>query len=263
VPQLYLLAESIDEPEIEKSRRMADLSVSVAVSFISEFEGEEGMYASYVNFDPGDKQSFMDHVAWMEEVYVRDRYKGQIITDFDEQMSRFSDATFSLSKVMSGKLDRTEVEQTIQTIHIHTENVETLFGNISQLNVGRVQVTKSISFGDNANVSGQVFIADDIIDSFNRVSSSQLDENVKALLESLAQKVSAMESEGADQDEVEGLKRDVKSLNEEITSSKPRKGALMRYLEGIKDGAVTIGAIGAPIIQIANSLKPYLEGMFR
>jgi len=263
VPQLYLLADSIRKPEIEKSRRMAELKVSVAVSFVSEYEGREGVYASYVHFDPGDKESVTGHIKWMEEIYVKTRYKGQIVTDFDEQMSRFSDATFSLSKVMGGKLDRAEVERTIQTIHIYTRNVDGLFANIDQLNVRRLEVTKTINFGDNANVSGQVFIADDIVDSFNRVSNSQLDENIKALLEDLAKKVSAVGNEGADQNEVEGLKRDVKSLNEEITSPKPRKGALMRYLEGIKDGAVTIGAIAAPIVETANSLKPYIEGVFK
>jgi hypothetical protein len=52
VPQLYLVVDDVGMPAHARSRRMEELRVSVAVSFVSDYEGVPRMYASYVTFDP-------------------------------------------------------------------------------------------------------------------------------------------------------------------------------------------------------------------
>ena len=99
VPQLCLVVEEVHPASNPKSRSMEELSVSVAISFHGEFEGRQGVYASYVNFDPSKQASFDRHVDWMKNEYVP-KYNGKIITDFDQQVTRFPGARFSLDKVM-------------------------------------------------------------------------------------------------------------------------------------------------------------------
>jgi hypothetical protein len=109
VPKTYLKIDSIREPAHPKSRSMEDLRVSVAVSFLSNYEGHPDVYASYVVFDPAKKGSLQENITWMEETYVNDFYKGIVITDFDQTTSNFSDATFSLGKVMDLKISPAEL----------------------------------------------------------------------------------------------------------------------------------------------------------
>ena len=100
VPQLYLEVEELRRPQHPKSRSIEELRISVAVSFFSQYEGEGGVYAAYVYFDPSTPQSFYESIQWLEEDYVVGKYKGQVLTDFDEQRGHFPNAPFSLSKIM-------------------------------------------------------------------------------------------------------------------------------------------------------------------
>lgn len=120
VPQLYLSVEKISSPAYPKSLQMEELEVSVAVSFLSAYEGTPRVYASYVNFDPSNKHSFRDRVTWMEQDYVVSKYKGQVITDFDEQRSHFASAPFSLEKVMNLRLNQTEVSLVANEVNVNS-----------------------------------------------------------------------------------------------------------------------------------------------
>ncbi len=100
VPQLYLDVEELRRPTHPKSRSIEELRVSVAVSFHSRYEGQGRVYATYVSFDPSVPQSFSESIEWLEEDYVVGKYKGKILTDFDEQRGHFPDAPFSLGKIM-------------------------------------------------------------------------------------------------------------------------------------------------------------------
>lgn len=117
VPQLYLLVEDIIPPAHPKSRGMEDLTVSVATTFTGEVDGRLGLYATYINFDPSDKNSLRLHLDWMENEYVGRKYKGTVITDFDQQESHFPNAVFSLDKVMSRNLSYAEVASMSNKVH--------------------------------------------------------------------------------------------------------------------------------------------------
>jgi hypothetical protein len=96
LPRLYLYVDDIDRDDRLKDEG-GDLKVCAAVTFISAYEAEKPRhYATYVGFNPSITNNMEDAVDWMTESYVEGRYQGRIVTDFDEQFPRFSDAIFSL-----------------------------------------------------------------------------------------------------------------------------------------------------------------------
>ena len=104
MPQLCVCVETLEEPSHPKSRRMEELVVTAACSFLGEFEGERNVYATYVSFDPSERTSYEDNVHWLAEEYVGRRYSGQVITDFDQVWPNFRDVPFSLDDVMTLRL---------------------------------------------------------------------------------------------------------------------------------------------------------------
>lgn len=109
VPQLYLRVDKVEPVKAKSESRDQPLLISVAVSFEGHFEDEDGIFWSYVNFNPADAEEERQRVEWLHETYVRHAYKGKVVTDFDEQQRRFPDATFSLAKVMDGALSKRTV----------------------------------------------------------------------------------------------------------------------------------------------------------
>ena len=113
-PRLYL---RVDELRIrEELRPPDDPQVSVAVTFVSDYQRRNGMYASYVTFRPGGNGSFSLALNWLNDVYVEGGYQGKIITDFDQTRSWFDGAAISLSAVMSrnrGEMD----ERILELLH--------------------------------------------------------------------------------------------------------------------------------------------------
>jgi hypothetical protein len=117
VPRLYLLVEELrplPTPDLAQPFR-----VSVAASFISDYEspGWNRMYASYVTFYPQLQDSLERRIDWLENRYVKSRYQGQIVTDFDEREFHFPNVAFSLDKVMTNRLNTAETKQWLTAIH--------------------------------------------------------------------------------------------------------------------------------------------------
>jgi hypothetical protein len=109
IPQLYLHVDNLDLLPKPRSE-VTSLTVSVALSFIGEYEGKEGMYATFASFDPASDQSLQKTISWLAQFYVTERYKGIVVTDFDEVQPRFQDAVFGLPQLMAGKLDASQVQ---------------------------------------------------------------------------------------------------------------------------------------------------------
>ena len=117
VPRLYLLVEEIrplPTPSLTQPFR-----VSVATSFISDYEspGWNRMYAAYVTFYPQMHDSLERRVDWLENRYVKSRYQGKIVTDFDEREFHFPNVAFSLDKVMTHNLNTAETKSWLDSIH--------------------------------------------------------------------------------------------------------------------------------------------------
>jgi hypothetical protein len=109
VPKRFLKVEQVSINKQPKSRSLAGLTVNVAVSFLSSYEGEEKVYATYVGFEPGDKNNFRTSMEWLEHDYVHREFNGKIITDFDQVVPHFKSAPFSLSKVMSLNISSSDI----------------------------------------------------------------------------------------------------------------------------------------------------------
>jgi len=75
--------------------------VSVAASFLSEFEGHPGLYASYVTFDPGYRGAQEGATDWMHEEYIAKFYKGEVLTDFDQQSGSMPNSLFGLDRILT------------------------------------------------------------------------------------------------------------------------------------------------------------------
>lgn len=97
IPRLYVEVEEIEDagPDLDYGL------VSVAASFVAEIDGQTSIYAAYVTFDPGFKDARANAARWMREEYVKGYYKGEVLTDFDQQRPTISKTLFSLNEVLT------------------------------------------------------------------------------------------------------------------------------------------------------------------
>lgn len=145
IPQLYL---HVDELEEHRSPRedVSEYAVSVAISFLGEYQGNEGMYATYATFDPSNKDRMAHAVNWLGQFYVTERHKGVVVTDFDEVQPRFAEAVFGLPDLMAGKLNSKKVQEFLKA-HSLDQNVNDRF----------FLVYKEINTQGGAYIAGDVF----------------------------------------------------------------------------------------------------------
>jgi hypothetical protein len=129
IQPLYLRADII-EP-MDRPPSPARRTISLAVSFVSDFEGPIQVYASYVIFSPDVAGSFGRAVQWLKTNYVEGRYKGRIITDFDQTRTIFPEAELSLQKVMGRHLNRGELLENLELMQARGD-VEALFGELDK-----------------------------------------------------------------------------------------------------------------------------------
>lgn len=106
IPQLVLEVEQINPLAKSAKHPIRPPLVTAVVIFVSLADARQGLQASFVTFEAGRKGSVAEAATWLEQVYVREAYAGRIVTDFDEQMKRFSNATFSLSRLLNGLVNR-------------------------------------------------------------------------------------------------------------------------------------------------------------
>jgi hypothetical protein len=97
IPRLYVeVSEVRPQTEIQQPGQ-----VSVAASFLSQFEGSPKIYASYVTFDPSRRQAQKNAAEWLKEEYVERLYEGSLLTDFDQRAPMFSSALFTLDQILT------------------------------------------------------------------------------------------------------------------------------------------------------------------
>ena len=146
-PRLYLRVDSLevcdDVPPPQNPQ------VSVAVSFTSDYQRRNGIYASYVTFTPGDNPSFDRAITWLNDVYVEGGYQGKIITDFDQSRSWFDGAALSLGAVM--RRSRNELDRRILELMHARGQVDRLFDALEREELvrllgGRMRTKAFISY---------------------------------------------------------------------------------------------------------------------
>jgi len=127
VPRLYLKVTEIElRPPTPVSPK-----ISVAVSFVSDFERRACIYVTYATFRPDLKNSFQESVSWLKTEYVEGYYGGRIITDFDQTRTVFPEAQLPLRKVMDRQIERGALRDSIELMHA-TASVEDYFDEIGR-----------------------------------------------------------------------------------------------------------------------------------
>lgn len=151
IPQLYLLVEEISEPSKTKRLFRSTLDVSVAVTFYGEYKREKDVYATYVSFNPGVKNSFQEGIEWLEKVYVAEMHEGIILTDFDQQEKHFKNTVFGLDKVMAGGLGKSDEERLFGELGLYNQD-EILWQQNKRVLI--IQEKKEVYMGNKYNITG-------------------------------------------------------------------------------------------------------------
>ena len=129
IPRLLLKVTNV---EVEPTpKRSVDLETSVAVSFVSDYEGPAKVYLTYVTFRPDTGDSFAEAISWMKNEYVEGAYRGRIITDFDQTRTIFPEARLALSKVMDRLLSEGELRETLELMYA-TASADRYFDEIAR-----------------------------------------------------------------------------------------------------------------------------------
>ncbi|MDX0264296.1 hypothetical protein GOL41_26950 [Sinorhizobium medicae] len=109
IPQIYLEVSDL-KPTALASEEHVPIEVTAVATFMSRRKDMRGLNATYVTFDARSPDTLAEAADWIERVYVREAYDGHLVTDFDEQMRRFSRATFSLERLLNGLVMIDEME---------------------------------------------------------------------------------------------------------------------------------------------------------
>ncbi len=150
VPQLYLEIEQI----VVRDRMREAVEVTAAVSFQARHEAYSGLQVTYVTFDPAEPDGLPRAAEWLNSVYVKEAYGGRILTDFDEQVRHFDEATFSLHRLLNGLIPREEALAVDEAMDAHGRIVETLERS-GAIIMGDVYITGSAgAVGRNARAEG-------------------------------------------------------------------------------------------------------------
>ena len=111
VPRTYLLVEDVNV--LGQSSRFGKLDVTAAVTFEGNVDGDPGKYFTYAHFDPARKESLSECINWMRVNYVEKRYRGKVLTDFDELISHFPDSYFPVKVLMNPQVSTSYISKLI------------------------------------------------------------------------------------------------------------------------------------------------------
>ena len=109
-------------------------------------------------------------------------------------------------------------------------------------------------------IHGDFVVANKIKDSFNKVNSSNVSNNLKEMLKNLATEVGKI-SEQLPKEQAEQVANDLHALTNEATSEKPRKKWWQLRADGIKEAAESAGEIGKTALEILKGLIPVLAAI--
>ncbi|MGH3907172.1 MAG: hypothetical protein ACRDTE_23800, partial [Pseudonocardiaceae bacterium] len=152
VPYLYILVEELVPARSATVLQRGRPTVSVAVMFKAD-EPWPAVNATYVDVVPGRNGNLNQRLPWLD-YYVAQLHGGTVITDFDEQMTRFPHAVFSLQKVANGTLEESELAGVADVLRVRSQQIHellsqqrliTLTVNRFHIEVGKVHVGDEFS----------------------------------------------------------------------------------------------------------------------
>ena len=120
----------------------------------------------------------------------------------------------------------------------------------SQVKEERTPVSKiEVNIGDNATFSGDFAVGEKIQNSFNKAGGAGSPEELKTLLQELAEQVAKVAEKLADQEAAE-VADDLERFTEEATKDNPRRKWWELSAEGIREAAESVGTVGTTAINL-------------
>ncbi|MBI4849573.1 MAG: hypothetical protein HY808_13560 [Nitrospirae bacterium] len=115
-----------------------------------------------------------------------------------------------------------------------------------------------IRIGDKAHISGGFVVAKSIENSFNKVASSDLADELKELLQKLSIEIGKI-IEHLPKDEAEDVAEDLSTLIDKATSEKPKRKWWSVSIDGLSKAAEKLGKVGMPVLELVGKIVPLLE----
>jgi hypothetical protein len=132
IPQLCLMVE-----EIVPTKKAAEemFLVSGCITFQMTTPKVMSTFAAFASFDPAERGAISSAAEWLEEIYVGDLFDGIVLTDFDQQVRRFSGAVFGLEHIMNGTVPLREAEDALARMRISAPEQSMVIERVERLNV--------------------------------------------------------------------------------------------------------------------------------
>jgi hypothetical protein len=249
VPRLYVLAHELIPARSTDVLQEGDPTASVAVMFAANEPGPS-VNAAYISFVPGRNGTLTQRLPWLEH-YVGAMHGGTVITDFDEQMTRFPHAVFSLEKITNGVLNESEIASVADALDVGELQVQRLLAQQRQFAVtlNYINVRKGgkvgIHVGDEFKHigAGAVIInRSTVTNALNRVRTDYSPEAAQALQElveavQLTKRPQAIDS--------------LNALNEELERPQPSKSRLRVWLDAITSALPDVVDVAAAVAKVA------------
>lgn len=170
------------------------------------------------------------------------------------------DRLSGIRKNLYRKLERTTLRQSSgkQPITVLGGNNNITIG-YEEIVGGKTVINYNVTFGDKTKFIGNLVVANAIRNSFNQVTASNADREIKDKLEEL-QEVFADISDRLPAEKAEQAARDLETLTREAVSPEPRKQWYQLAADGLIEAAEKVGAIAAPVITTVKALLSILGG---
>jgi len=194
---------------------------------------------------------------------ISERY--YLIMKMQENYIKLCELSMKSLEVMEKESESTEssdIKSQMQQLVI--ENLNLFQGNVSVESIQGDKImsqTKKdnieVQLGNNAHISGDFIVAKSIDNSFNKISSSGLSDELKILLKELSIEVGKM-VEHLPKDEAEEIAEDFDTLSNQVISEKPKRKWWSVSIDGLTKAAENLGKIGTPVLELISKIVPLL-----
>lgn len=232
----------------EKNQRKGDW-VTGAVGFRTKEHSRDKLLTTYTSFVNGSWRSLQEATVWLEEVYVGAVFDGEVLTDFDQQATRFTNAVFSLDNLRGNTVDIPRARTVVIRI-AGSEVGERLFKHLSRSNVKvEARMRDVITIGKGADVRG----ANIAQGGSSIVINSQIESLSERLKDAISENASKMPAR-----QEKKLREDGTKLRRKLKAKKPSKSGITDTLSSIAKTARAVGNAGKPITKLVGMLMTAL-----
>jgi hypothetical protein len=249
VPRLYVLVEALVPDPSADRLRTGRPTANVAVMFTAD-EPWPAVNATYIDFVPGQNGNLAQRLPWLE-YYVGELYGGTVVTDFDEQMTRFPHAVFSLQKVASASLNESELQDVGRYLHLSDTSIQQLLTQQRQygFTINKIRIEAGeVHVGDvfsNIGAGAVIINRSTLINALNNIQAKHGQEATRAL-EELADAV----RESGNPEAIDNLN----GLTEELEKPQPSKNRLRTWLDAIASVLPDVAAVTGAVATLAGLL---------